>query len=304
MTLTELRYIVALAQTQHFGKAAKLCHVSQPTLSVAISKLEKSLKITLFERQSSGIRITELGQTIVQQAQRVLEEAEKIKALSSQSDNQLTQPLRIGAIYTIGPYLLPPLIPKLKKIAPQMPLIIQESYTHVLREKLKQGDLDAIFVALPFTEPGVVTKKLYEENFVTLLPKQHPLSQSERITPKQLSEHTVLLLGQGHCFRDQILDYCPQIANNKAIQQTIEDSSLETLRAMVASGYGLTILPATAAQHKAYPNQLQTKAFKGTPPKRQVALAWRSSFPRTQAIDALIKALSLSKIADICPIST
>lgn len=303
MTLTELRYIVALAQTQHFGKAAKLCHVSQPTLSVAISKLEKSLKITLFERQSSGIRITELGQQIVQQAKCVLEEAEKIDALSQQADNQLTQPLRIGAIYTIGPYLLPPLIPKLRKIAPDMPLIIQESYTHVLREKLKQGDLDAIFVALPFTESGVVTKPLYEESFVTLLPKKHPLSKSDRITPKQLSEHTVLLLGQGHCFRDQILDYCPQIANNQAIQQTIEDSSLETLRAMVASGYGITILPATAAQHKAYPKQLEIKAFKGTPPKRRVALAWRSSFPRTQAIDALIQALAQSKIADICPIS-
>lgn len=302
MTLTELRYIVALAQTKHFGKAAKLCHVSQPTLSVAINKLEKSLGCHLFERRPNAVRITSIGEPIIAQAHKVLEEASKIEQLSHKDKDQTSTPLKIGAIYTIGPYLFPALIPKLNKLAPHMPLIIQESYTAVLREKLQTGELDAIIIALPFTEPGVLTKPLYDEKFSILLPKDHPLASKTSIKANQLTNENVLLLGEGHCFRDQIVKLCPQCIQSDNNQQTMEDSSLETLRAMVASGYGITILPNSATHNKAFQSNLITRPFSGKAPQRTVALAWRDSFPRSKAISLLIEALKRSKISEICPI--
>ncbi len=292
MTLTELRYIVALAQTRHFGRAAKACHVSQPTLSVAINKLEKSLGTSLFERRPSDLRITDIGEKIIQQAQRVLEEADKIHVLSAADKDQLSTPLNVGAIYTVGPYLFPKLIPQLKQTAPNLPLMIQESFTATLSKKLQSGELDAIFVALPFKQPGIVCKTLYDEEFVVLLPKQHPLAKQDSIDAHQLNEQSVLLLGEGHCFRDQIIELCPQCIQGNELQQTIENGSLETLRAMVASGYGITILPKSAADQNNFASSLTTRPFKQPAPKRNIALAWRDSFPRTKAISALISALN------------
>lgn len=303
MTLVELKYLLALAQEGHFGKAAKRCHVSQPTLSVAINKLEKNLGVSIFERQKNSIRITEVGTTLINQAQRVLEEAEKFKDLAQNSKHQLDSPLKLGGIHTIAPYLFPLLVPELKKRAPNMPLIINEDLTANLRIKLQRGDLDAIFIALPFNEPSVVVKKLYEEPFVVLLPKKHPLSEKTSIARKDLSNENTLLLGEGHCFRDQILETCPQCYNPSELQQTVEGTSLETLRHMVASGMGITILPCTATQVQHYSKTLCTKPFKEKAPKRIVALAWRASFPRTKAIDILIEALRHSKISHICPIN-
>ncbi|MDF1758912.1 MAG: LysR substrate-binding domain-containing protein [Coxiellaceae bacterium] len=303
MTLTELRYITALAQTKHFGQAAKLCHVSQPTLSVAINKLEKSLKTSLFERRPNEVRITDIGERIIQQAQRVLEEAEKIEQLASVDQSHIQTPLKVGAIYTIAPYLFPLLIPQIKRAAPKMTLIIQENYTAVLREKLQTGELDAIFIALPFSEPGVVVKPLYDETFVALMPKKHPLAEYDKIKANQLNKQNVLLLGEGHCFRDQILEACPQCYHTTEQQQTIEGSSLETLRAMVASGYGITILPSSATQVKHYSNTLTTRPFTGKQPQRTVALAWRDSFPRTKAITVLIQALTKSTLNGVCLIN-
>lgn len=303
MTLVELKYILALAQEGHFGRAAKRCHVSQPTLSVAINKLEKNLGVCIFERQVNGFRITEVGERFIAQAQRVIEEASKLNDLAQESKHQLDLPLKLGSIYTVAPYLFPALIPEMRKLAPQMPLIISEDFTKDLRVKLQRGDLDAIFVTLPFNEPSVLVKPLYEEPFVALLPKNHRLAKKSALLSSDLEPENMLILGEGHCFRDQVLSACPQCYNANASKQTVEGTSLETLRHMVASGMGITVLPCTATAVKNYAKTLCVKPFKNIKPKRTVALAWRASFPRTKAIDVLIKALQKANISDICPIS-
>lgn len=297
MTLTELRYIVALFETGHFRKAAELCHVSQPTLSIAVKKLEEELDITLFERSRHKVTATPIGERIVQQARTVLRETRNLEQLAEQGRDPLGSVLSVGAIYTVGPYLFPRLISRLSQIAPQMPLFIEENYTAVLRVKLSAGDLDAIFVALPFTEPDVVTRTVYEEPFVVLLRDDHPLSREKRIEPDALAHHRVLLMGEGHCFRDQVLEACPglqqSLSDGYARGQTmLEGSSLETLKHMVASGLGITVLPESAANIAQYgEDTLAVRPFAQPVPKRSVALAWRASYPRHQAIDILIEAL-------------
>ncbi len=293
MTLTELRYIVTLAQEQHFGHAAERCYVSQPTLSIAVKKLEEELDIALFERSKTRVHPTPLGEKIVAQAQLVLEQAAAIKDLATAGKDQLKTPLHVGAIFTIGPYLFPQFIPKLQEIAAHMPLFVEEGYTATLRQKLRKGELDVIVVALPFTEADVVTQTLYEEPFVVLLPQEHPLASKANIEASDLNEYNVLLMGEGHCFRDQVLAACPGLKpslekNTGRVHTAAEGSSLETMRHMVASGLGITILPESAASTHTYaPNQLITRPFNASAATRTVALAWRASFPRHQAIDAL-----------------
>ncbi|MGB5472888.1 MAG: LysR substrate-binding domain-containing protein, partial [Gammaproteobacteria bacterium] len=249
MTLTELRYIVAVARERHFGRAARACFVSQPTLSIAIKKLEEELGVQLFERQASEITVTPVGEQIVAQAQRTLEAAETIRQVAQQGKDQLAGPLRIGAIYTIGPYLFPDLIPRLRKLAPNMPLVIEENYTAVLAEKLKRGELDVIFLALPFQDPGLLTLPLYDEPFVVLMPSAHPLTLRKTIKSAHLEDENVLLLGEGHCFRDQVLEACPACIPKPGLvgglANSIVGSSLETIRHMVVSGLGITVLPCT-----------------------------------------------------------
>lgn len=301
MTLTELRYIITLAQEKHFGKAAKVCHVSQPTLSVAIHKLEVELGVQIFERDRNQVRITPIGEAILAQAQRTLDEALQIKEIARGGQSQLSTPLRIGAIFTIGPYLFPHLIPKLKKIAPSMPLIIQEDYTANLRTKLQQGELDAIFIALPFNVQSVVYQGLYDEPFVLLMRKDHPLNKKTSIKLADLPSNELLLLGEGHCLREQVLEACPQCVNDKnLLQKTVEGSSIETLRHMVASGMGITILPSSATQIQYYSQLLATRNFTGPIPQRRIALAWRVSYTRPKAIGALIEAMQLSKLHGVC----
>lgn len=296
MTLTELRYIVALHKTNHFGKAAEICFVSQPTLSVAIKKLEDELGIAVFERSRGKVIATPQGEKIIKQAQVVLDQVNVIKDLAEVGRNPLASSLAIGAIYTVGPYLFPHFVPALRELAPQMPLFIEESYTAELRHKLTDTELDAIIVALPFNEPDVVTRPLYEEPFVVLLPADHQLAKEKAIDPNQLVEETVLLLGEGHCFRDQVLDYCPTLVkkaeHGQRLQSVVEGSSLETLKHMVASGMGVTVLPASAAQLGVYgKNKLVIRPFVGKPPVRTIALAWRASFPRPQAIELICDAI-------------
>jgi len=300
MTLTELRYIVTLSQEEHFGRAAERCHVSQPTLSVAVKKLEEELGIALFERSKTRVSPTPMGELIVTQAQKVLEQTSAIKDIASMGKDQLSSPLKVGAIFTIGPYLFPKFIPKLQEIAPKMPLYVEEGFTATLRQRLRKGDLDVIIVALPFTEADVVTQKLYEEPFVVSLPAHHPLASNESIKPEQLAGENVLLLGPGHCFRDQILEACPNIQtssadNVTAIRTATEGSSLETLRHMVASGIGITILPESAATSRYENDALVTRPLADTYATRDVALAWRASFPRHKAIDVLRDAILKSR---------
>ncbi len=290
MTLTELRYIVALARERHFGRAAKKCFVSQPTLSVAIKKLEEELGVTLFERHPSDVTVTPLGIRIVGQAQRVLEETAAIRHIAAQGKDQLATPLRVGAIYTVGPYLLPQLIPLMHKRAPQMPLLLRENYTAKLAEVLRNGDLDVAILSLPFAETGICTQAVYDEPFRVVMPSSHAWSNKSRITAAQLCNETLLLLGAGNCFRDQVLQTCPRMqrADASNMQQALEGSSLETIRHMVASGVGLTVLPSTAAESKSAASPLlAVKPFAAPQPCRRIALAWRASFPRPQAIEAL-----------------
>ncbi len=292
MTLTELRYIVTLAREQHFGHAAERCFVSQPTLSIAVKKLEEELGVALFERSKNAVRVTPIGEKIVQQAQKVLEQAETIKDLSKQGKDQLASPLRVGAIYTIGPYLFPRLIPEMQRIAPQMPLYIEENLTEALRLKIRNGELDVIIIALPFHEPDVLTRALYDEKFSLITPNDHELSKQKSIDSNELNELSLLLLGEGHCFRDQVLEACPSINQSFHDQHRVtEGSSLETIRMMVASGLGISVLPCSAIQDNPSNKLVSVVPFSDPVPKRTVALAWRASFPRPQAIDVLVEAI-------------
>lgn len=303
MTLTELRYIVTLAQEQHFGRAAERSHVSQPTLSIAVKKLEEELQVAIFERSKTRVYATPLGEKIIQQAQLVLEQAAAIKEIANAGKDQLTTPLHVGAIFTIGPYLLPFMIPELQKLAPTMPLYLEESFTATLRRRLRQGELDAIIIALPFTEADVVTQPLYEEEFVVVMDQNHPLTNFKSLSAQQLDGHSLLLLGEGHCFRDQVIAACPNLKPSiddpsGRVRTAREGSSLETLKHMVASGLGITILPESAARASHYASaSMQVRRFTDTPPKRTVALAWRASFPRHKAIDVLRGAILASRKA-------
>jgi len=308
MTLTELRYIVAVARERHFGRAAQACFVSQPTLSVGIKKIEEELGVSIFERGSGEITLTPVGEQIVAQAARTLDEAATIKSIAQQSGDPLAYPLRLGAIYTIGPYLLPLILPIMRKLAPAMQLIIQESYTASLREQLKQGKLDVTILSLPFEEPGMAVQPLYDEPFQVAMPAGHPWQQRDAIPPEDLGQEPVLLLGAGNCFRDQVLQVCPNLARSSTangMQQTLEGSSLETIRYMVASGVGMTILPCTAANTTREENSmLRFRPFTQPSPKRRVALVWRKSFTRPQAVETLRQAILQAALPCVEPIDS
>lgn len=304
MTLTELRYIVALARERHFGRAAESCFVSQPTLSVAVRKLEDELGLALFERRSNEVAVTRPGEAIVAQARRVLEEVDVIRRLAGEEKDQLRGPLRLGLIYTVGPYLLPELISAMHERALDMPLVIEEGYTGVLRGRLAAGELDVLIVSLPFREPGVLTVPLYEEPFVVVLPAGHPWTARERIEPASLAEESLLLLGPGHCFRDQVIALCPECGHDLTVRGEsrvmLEGGSLETIRHMVASGMGVTVLPGTAAgAHRHTERLTRIRRFTDPVPTRHVALAWRKSFTRPRAVQCIIDAVHACNLSGV-----
>lgn len=296
MTLTELRYIVAVAKKKHFGHAAEACFVAQPTLSVAIKKLEDELGVTIFERGGTEVSVTPLGAQIVAQAERVLEQTAAIKEIASQNKDPLSGPLRLGIIYTIGPYLLPSLIKTMIRTVPQMPLILQENFTTHLVELLRQGELDAAIMALPFPEHGLVVRPLYDEEFVVAMPQHHKWADHKEISAQSLKSETMLLLGNGHCFRDQVLEVCPERSRfstaGDGMARTFEGSSLETIRHMVSSGLGITVLPrASVPDMHARDGMVRYVPFSKPAPSRRVVIAWRKSFTRRAAIDAISKAV-------------
>lgn len=299
MTLTELRYLVALAREKHFGRAADACHVSQPTLSAAIKKLEEQLKLSLFERRPREVRVNPEAEPIIAQAQRVLEQIEILENMADTQRDQLGYPLRVGAIFTVAPYLFPVIVPRIRKAAPEMPLFIEENYTHTLRGKLERGELDAIIVALPFSGGGLVRASMYEESFSVLLPAGHPWSKQQTIRPEQLLDETLLLLGEGHCFREQVLELCPAIDSQKQKNLVqIEGGSLETLRHMVAGGLGITVLPDSALRHNGYgEDTFAVRPFEKPLPMRTIALVWRDSFPRPKAIEVVRQAVPREGLA-------
>jgi LysR family transcriptional regulator, hydrogen peroxide-inducible genes activator len=295
MTLTELTYIVALAQEQHFGRAAERCHVSQPTLSIAVKKLEEELGVTLFERCKIGVQITPLGERIVAMAADVLHQIAAIKDVAATDKDQLQGPLALGTLPTIGPYLLPQFIPLLQKTAAQLSLYVEEASQESLTFKLRNGELDAILVTAPFSEPDVVTQPLFDEPFVLLLPADHPLTGKTVIVAADLDPAEILLLGEGDGFREQVLAAFPELSPPRNFTR---GSTLEALRHMVASKLGLAILPQTAAEAPLYaPNLLVTRPFASPVPKRTLVLAWRISFPRHKAIDVLRRTIQASSSA-------
>ena len=304
MTLTELKYIVAVARERHFGRAAEACFVSQPTLSVAIRKLEEELGVTIFERGGSEVGVTSIGQILVSQAQKVLEESANLKELARHGNDPLAGPLRVGVIHTIGPYLLPKLVPRQIACTPQMPLILQENFTVKLIELLRQGEIDCAIMALPLPDAGLVTRALYDEPFVVVIPASHPWADRKSISAEDLKLQNMLLLGSGHCFRDQVLEVCPELsrfaAASEGIQRTFEGSSLETIRHMVAAGIGITVMPATSVPESERNNKLlRYLKFENPVPDRRVVRAWRKSFPRMVAIETLAQAVFASGLTDV-----
>ena len=299
MTLTELRYIVAVARERHFGRAAEACFVSQPTLSVAIKKLEEELDVKLFERGASEVSVTPLGEAIVRKAQSVLEQAAAIKEIAKRGKDPLSGPLRLGIIYTIGPYLLPELVRHAITMTPQMPLMLQENFTVKLLDMLRTGELDCAIMAEPFPDAGLATAPLYDEPFLVAVPANHPLAQRSSIGSAELKQETMLLLGTGHCFRDQVLEVCPEFArfssDAEGIRKSFEGSSLETIRYMVAAGMGITVVPQLSVRiwdRSEGPNQqVVYLPFDAPVPTRRVVLAWRRSFTRYEAIAALRNAV-------------
>lgn len=296
VTLNELRFIVAVAQERNFRRAAEKAFISQPALSLAIQKLEEELGVKIFERGRSEVSLTPVGTAIVEQAQRVLEEAERIRKLAAQGRNQLTAPLRVGVIHSVGPYLLPDLIPALKKVAPQMPLEVEENITANLDTQLRNGRLDVILIALPFGDAGILTRPLYDESFEIVVNNEHRWAQRRSIKPAELAGEKVLLLDSGHCFSNQVAEACPDSRKGSDVQH---GTSLETIRNMVASGLGITVLPASANSARYRSKLLNVIPFTKPIPSRRIAMAWRKSFARTQAIEALAQAVALAKITGI-----
>ena len=305
MTLTELKYIVAVAREKHFGKAAEACFVSQPTLSVAVKKLEDELELKLFERSAGEVTVTPLGDEIVRQAQSVLEQAAEIKEIAKRGKDPLGGPLKLGVIYTIGPYLLPDLVRHNIERTPQMPLMLQENFTVRLLEMLRTGEIDCAILAEPFPDTGLAIAPLYDEPFMAALPAGHALAAGDSVSSDQLKREHMLLLGTGHCFRDHVLQVCPEFArfssNTEGIRKSFEGSSLETIKHMVAAGMGVTLVPRLAVPPEALGaaepdapgvvRYLPIHDDGGAPPTRRVVLAWRRSFTRYEAIAALRNAI-------------
>ncbi len=334
MTLTELKYIVAVAREKHFGKAAEACHVSQPTLSLAIKKLEEELELKLFERSASEVTVTPLGSEVVLQAQSVLEQAANIKEIAKRGKDPLAGALRLGVIYTIGPYLLPDLVKNVIAKTPQMPLMLQENFTVKLLELLRTGELDCAILAEPFPDTNLAVAPLYDEPFLAAMPSHHAFAKQASVTVEQLKAETMLLLGTGHCFRDHVLEVCPEFArfssDTAGIRKSFEGSSLETIKHMVAAGMGITLVPRLSVPASALMAPANTAASPGKgkkskpqpqpedalvtyrpitddkragPPTRRVVLAWRRSFTRYEAIAALRNAIYACELPGVTRLS-
>ena len=332
MTLTELKYIVAVAREKHFGKAADACHVSQPTLSLAIKKLEEELELKLFERSASEVTVTPLGSEVVLQAQSVLEQAANIKEIAKRGKDPLAGALRLGVIYTIGPYLLPDLVRNVIAKTPQMPLMLQENFTVKLLELLRTGELDCAILAEPFPDTNLAIAPLYDEPFLVAMPSNHPFTKQATVTVDQIKAETMLLLGTGHCFRDHVLEVCPEFArfssDTAGIRKSFEGSSLETIKHMVSAGMGITLVPRLSVPASALQETVSDTSKTGksrtvthqpedalvgyrpitddkraNPPTRRVVLAWRRSFTRYEAIAALRNAIYACELPGVTRLS-
>lgn len=289
MTLTELKYLIAVAEEQHFGRAAERSFVSQPSLSAAVKNIEDELGVRVFERSKRGVAVTPIGEEIVAQARRTLEEAARIKTVAKQGKNQLRGVLKLGVIHTIAPYLLPQLVAALRKLAPEMPLDIEENMTANLDRLLKAGEIDVAILALPYEGQGIAVEPLYDEEFQVLVPARHPLARRRNVPVEELDGGELLLLPVGHCLRDQVLGACTEFSRPPPPGRL--GNSLETLRSMVASGLGITVLPATALVERHRSPLVKALPFAGSRPLRRIALAWRTAFARPAAVRKIVEAI-------------
>jgi len=295
MTLSELRFVVAVAKERNFRRASEKCYVSQPALSLAIKKLEEDLGVMIFERSRTDISPTPIGEKIIEQAIKALEEVNYIREIAKQGNNQLNGVFRLGLIYSVGPYLLPELIPILRNSASDMPLEIEENLTAQLEMQLKNGVIDAAVIALPFDVPGINTMPLYDEKYVVMVPVAHVWADRASISAEELADENVLLLNSGHCYSHQVLQACPDLSRKG---QVLQGNSLETIRNMVASNLGVTVLPCSAATERYINPLVKVIPFSEPVPVRRVALAWRKSYARELAISCV--ADSIRQIKSEC----
>jgi len=288
MTLSELRFVVAVAKERNFRRAAEKCYVSQPALSLAIKKLEEDLGVQIFERSRTDINPTPIGEKIIEQAIKAIEEVNYIREIALQGNNQLGGVFRLGLIYSVGPYLLPELIPILRQNAPEMPLDIEENLTVQLEAQLKNGVIDAAVVALPFEVAGINTLPLYDEQYLVMVPVNHPWAGRVSVSADELADENVLLLNSGHCYSHQVLQACPDLSRKG---QVLQGNSLETIRNMVASNLGITVLPCSAATDRYLNPLVRVIPFSDPVPVRRVALAWRKSYARDLAVMCVADAI-------------
>jgi len=289
LSLRALGYLVALAESRHFGKAAERCFVSQPTLSAQLKKLEDQLGVQLVER-GQQVRLTDIGERVVERARRVLDEAREIEELARNFQDPLAGELRVGLIPTVGPYLLPHIAGPLRERFPHLKLLLLEHQTHHLVELLKSGEIDVGILALPIPAERLVTRALYSESFQVALPSGHRLARRRRLSLDDLDGETVLLLEEGHCLRDQALAACRLARIREA--PDFRATSLETLRQMVAAGVGITLLPSLAVDPQgARAPAMAVRRFRDPEPSRTIAAAWRPGCAREETITHLCSAV-------------
>jgi len=292
MTLSELRFVVAVAQEKNFRRAAVISFVSQPALSLAIKKIENELGVLIFERNRMGISLTTVGEKIVNQAQIVLEEVDKIKAISKVEQNTQQVQVKIGLIYSIAPYLLPSIIPLVKSASPEIILDAEEDITTNLVKKLDEGSIDAAIIALPFDIPGIETQPLYDEPFKVLIPTKHPWNNKQKINAKDLKNEKILLLDNTHCFSMQVREACPGISDKAEVQV---GTSLETIRNMVASNLGISILPQSATANNYSNDLINILPFESPIPFRRVAMAFRQGSSKQSSLVKIVKSITSVK---------
>ena len=292
MTLSELRFVVSVAQEKNFRRAAAKSFVSQPALSLAIKKIENELGVLIFERNRMGIALTTVGEKIVNQAQIVLEEADKIKAISIVEKNTQQVEVKIGLIYSIAPYLLPSIISLVKNSSPEIILDAEEDITTNLVKKLDEGSIDAAIIALPFDVPGIETKPLYDEPFKVLIPTKHPWNNKQKINAKELKNEKILLLDNTHCFSMQVREACPGISDKAEVQV---GTSLETIRNMVASNLGISILPQSATANNYSNDLINILPFESPIPFRRVAMAFRQGSSKQPSLVKIVESITSVK---------
>ena len=288
MNLKDLKYLVALADTGHFGRAAARSFVSQPTLSAQLKKLEEYLGVKLVERQPRNVQLTEVGKQVVVRARLMLDDGEEIVALARSNSDPLAGKVRLALIPTIGPYLLPRVMPKIRKSLPQLGLMLYEYQTEALMKRLHDGEIDLGIIALPTPLDGLESRSLYEEAFTVALPNNHPLAEKSTLRVQDLKGHTLLLLEDGHCLRDQALEVCGRVDVREA--EDFRATSLETLRQMVVAGLGITLLPESAVEAPFGSQRgLAIRHFAKPAPTRSVGAVWRKSSTRLLAIAEICK---------------